>query len=232
MNKILKFNTRNQNIFFVSDFHAYHDPKWPIPLWELRGYESMEEMNEDIIEKVNARVGENDILWNLGDGFLNANEEMVNAFLDRINCQNIYYLFGNHENPLYRIYKREVQRFIKEEMVASSLPVNGNWDVEIYPLRYKNVVFYGNYQEISVNKKHVILSHFAFRIFRGNQHNFYALSGHSHNSDVTRRADHPNGLTLDVGWDGKNDVYSWDEICEIMSHKTREILDHHTDGVN
>ena len=68
MNKILKFNYNERHKhYFSTDWHIYHDPSWNIPIWEQRGYLNAEDAAERILQKVNERVGEDDILWFLGD---------------------------------------------------------------------------------------------------------------------------------------------------------------------
>lgn len=220
MYKILKHKWEDRNKhYFTSDLHNYHDPKWDVPIWKMRGYDSAEEVAEDAIKKINAKVGEDDTLWMLGDGFLNSTDEMVEAWFDRINCQNINMLWGNHEACPYRIYKKA----IKEQY--------GLEGVEVYPVRWKNVVFLGNHLEIFIGKQRIILNHFAQRIWHKNigRHGSPAwqLSGHSHLSDKQRHPDYPYGKAMDCGFDYRNDIWSFSEIEDIMSTKTVEILDHH-----
>jgi len=208
MNKLLKFNSRNKKIFFTSDFHAFHNPNWDVPLWKMRGYNSMEEMNRDIITKTNAQVGPDDILFNLGDFALNSSQEQVENFLSQITCQNIYYLWGNHESSTQKIYKKTVKEFLDEELCIGSVPACGEWDLEIYPIRYKNIIFCGNYLECEIDKKRVVMSHFPFRVHNKSHHGSIHLNGHSHYSDKKRHVESTMGKSLDVGWDGKCDIYS------------------------
>ena len=226
MYKILKHEWGGRDkIFFSTDWHVFHDPKaWDEPIWKMRGYSSLDEETEDIIYKVNSKVGEDDTLYYMGDIFLNATDEMCCDFLNRINCQNINLLFGNHESNMYRIYKQNLE----EEYGFREV---GNTQVEVYPLRVGNVVFMGNHLEIRVGKQHIVMNHFPLHIWNKNnwKHGSPAwnLSGHSHNSDPTRNPDCPTGKHMDCGWDWKKDIWTFEEISDIMSTKTSEILDHH-----
>ena len=93
MNKMIKFRqTPEQKVYFVSDLHHFHRPKWNVPLHEQRGYASGDEMDEHQISTINEIVRPNDILWHLGDLTLNCNESQFEEFISRINCQNIYCL--------------------------------------------------------------------------------------------------------------------------------------------
>lgn len=217
MYKILKHRWDDKDkIFWVSDTHAYHDPiHWEVPLWKSRGYNSAEEAAEDKIEKINAKVGKDDILYHLGDGFLNATDDQVKSWLGRINCQNIRWLWGNHESNLYRLYKQEIK---------SQYGLEG---VEIYPLRMGNVEFLGNHLEIEVGKQKIIMNHFPLRIWHKNGKGSWMLSGHSHLTDKGRHPNNQYARAMDCGWDWNKDVWSFAEIRDIMSTKEVEILDHH-----
>lgn len=217
MYKILKHKWEDRHkIYVFADPHTFHNPiHWTTPLWKSRGYESVEAAAQDKIEKINARVKADDILYCLGDGFLNATDEQVIDWLAQIKCQNIRWLWGNHESNLYRLYKQEVKKQYGLE------------GVEVYPLRMNNVEFYGNHLEIEIGKKKVILNHFPLRVWHKNGHGSWMLSGHSHLTDKGRNPDAQNGKAMDCGWDYKNDVWSYEEIYDIMSTKDTEILDHH-----
>lgn len=217
MYKILKHSWEDRHkLYWASDFHAFHDPlHWKIPLWESRGYRNAHEASEHKIQRINERVPEDGILYFLGDGFLNATDEQCKNWLSRINCKNIRYLWGNHESNMYRLYKQEV------------LAQFGRDDIEVYPLKMGNVEFCGNHLEIFVGKKRIIMNHFPLRIWHKNGHGSWMLSGHSHLTDKDRRPDAPTGKGVDVGWDWKNDVWTFEELSDIMSTKDTEILDHH-----
>lgn len=220
MYKILKYKWEDRHKhYWVSDLHTFHDPNWPEPIWMMRGYDSAEECVEHQIDEINRVVPEDAILWNLGDGFLNATDEKVMGWWSKINCKNIHYLFGNHESSPYRLFKNEVKSQF------------GRDDVEVYPLRMGNVVFHGNHQEIMIGKQYIVMNHFAFRIWNKNNWRHgnpsWNLSGHSHLSDPERRPEFPKFKALDVGWDYKRSVWSFDQIQDVMSTKTTEVLDHH-----
>lgn len=89
---VTKFSTKDQNIFFTSDTHFYHNN---IIKYCNRPFSSVEEMNETIINNWNAVVGENDIVFHLGDfGFCGSKE--MSTIINRLNG-NIYLILGNHD---------------------------------------------------------------------------------------------------------------------------------------
>jgi len=215
MNKLLKFKqTDDQKVYFVSDTHYNHNPKWPVPLWAQRGYNSVEEMNEDEITQINAIVRPNDILFHLGDITLNCNEEQFETFIARLNCQNIYLFWGNHNAPVWTIYKREIASKYMD-------------DIEVYPLRYKNVIFLGNYQEITVDGQYMILGHYPISVFNYMKDGAWHLCGHSHYNFDPSTAENKTSKILDVGWEGLKRPYNMDEIRGIMNSKGIVAVDHH-----
>lgn len=171
MNRVLHFKqTEASKVFVVSDTHWNHNPKWPIPLWKSRGYSSVEESNEHMINAINAKVGENDTLIHLGDITLNCSEEQFEYFIGSIKCKNIYLLWGNHNSPSWNIYQREVKKlYFTRGYTEYNYDSNGQkqvcgmpielpaTDIEVYPFRYKNIIFMGNYAEVTVDGKHFFL---------------------------------------------------------------------------
>jgi calcineurin-like phosphoesterase family protein len=216
MHKILKFpyDQRNKH-YWSSDWHVFHDPKtWTSPIWEMRGYNNAEEAAEQTLREINDTVGEDDTLWFLGDFFLNATDGQCNGWIDRLNCKNIYVMWGNHESNMYRIYKEQI------------VEQYGIVDVEIYPLKYKNLTFIGNHQEIMIGTQIIVMNHFPLRIWHKDNRGAWQLSGHSHLQDKGRKPDAQYQKGLDVGWDYKNSVWSFSEIEDVMSTKSIQILDH------
>lgn len=79
-------------IFFTSDLHFCHDKEF---LYGPRGFSSVEEMNEAIVERWNRVVTEFDQVYVLGDLVLNDNEKGV-EYIKRLNG-SIHVILGNHD---------------------------------------------------------------------------------------------------------------------------------------
>jgi calcineurin-like phosphoesterase family protein len=212
MNQVLKLDCKAENVFFSSDFHLGHKREF---VWQARGYSSPEEHTKALIEKVNSKVGANDSLLYLGDFCLNSSPEDLDRYLDGINCRNIFMLWGNHNNPLERIYKNLVKQYV------------GDIATEIYPLRWGKVIFVGNYLETIIENQIIVMSHYPMRVWNHMSHGSWMLSGHSHYNDIERHADWKQGKSLDVGWDGLAAPYSFEEIKKIMDTKELFLVDHH-----
>ena len=212
---MLKINeTDTKKVYFTSDWHWNHDPKWPVPIWKMRGHSSKEEHNETIIDTTNSIVRENDVLVNVGDITLNCKEEEFENLISRIKCKNIYLLWGNHNSPCKTIYQREVK----------SLNVG---DVEIYPLKYKNIIFVGHYLELTVDGQYIVVNHYPLMSWNHMQHNSIHLHGHEHGGLNTSLPSCKNGKILDVGIDIFPQLLSFSDMMNIMRTKQTVSLGHH-----
>jgi calcineurin-like phosphoesterase family protein len=92
------------NIFFTSDSHFGHEN---IIRFCKRPFNSVEEMNEELIRRWNEKVGPNDIVFHLGD-FCWGGSQVWNGILDKLNGK-IYLCLGNHD--LKNIRQGYVERF-------------------------------------------------------------------------------------------------------------------------
>jgi calcineurin-like phosphoesterase family protein len=209
--KLLKFNNPNINHWVTSDLHLNHNKDF---LYGKRGFKNIEEHNETVINNINELVKPDDILFSLGDFCLNTTEDQLNTIISRINCKNIYLIFGNHPNPLKKIYEREVEKLYGP-------------DVDVYPFRYKNIIYVGYHLECIIQGKYVVLNHFPIEVWEHMKNGSYMLCGHSHYSLPRTRKDSIDGLTLDCGWEGHNSIYNFNEIVNIMNTKTIRKADHH-----
>ena len=81
-------------LYLTSDTHFCHTPNF---LWEPRGFSSVEEMNEAIVERWNKVVKPNDRIIHLGDVMLSDTEKGLEYF-KRLNGE-ICLIFGNHDSP-------------------------------------------------------------------------------------------------------------------------------------
>jgi len=210
---MLKFKTTNEVTNWVSsDFHLGHQRPF---VWETRGFDSHQHHTDSVIETINEYVSPNDNFFYLGDFSLNTTESQFEDYISRIKCQNIYMIWGNHNNPVEKIYNREV------------LSQYGKPDIKVYPLRYKNVIFMGDYLEVAIDGRAVVMFHYPIDIWNYMKDGSYMLCGHSHYSYPKTQKVAKSGLILDVGWDGYGRPYEFEEIISIMKSKEIKSVDHH-----
>ena len=87
---IFKFD--GYKVFFTSDTHLYHGN---IIRFCNRPFKDVDMMNETIISNWNNTVGQDDIVFHLGDFCLGGSAEWT-KMLDRLNGR-IYLIMGNHD---------------------------------------------------------------------------------------------------------------------------------------
>lgn len=209
-------NFSGRNIFFVSDTHFSH--KQPF-VWQKRGFPSIEAHNETILQSINDTVGDNDVLFHLGDFCLNTTIDEFELLISKIRCQNVYLQMGNHANPHYKqAYKPVVQRLLGNAYTSES---------EVFPLRYKNIIYINHYIEITVNGQFIVLSHFPHLVWNHSGKGSWMLCGHSHSDCPMTNSGGSYGKILDVSYDEHRKPLSFDEIKCVMDTKTILSVDHH-----
>lgn len=207
MHKHLKFkHDQSSKVWFTSDFHGKHNKEF---VWQSRGFNSVNEHWEFWINKVNELVRPTDILFHLGDLLLNATEADFYELAGRINCQNIYHLWGNHESVPHRIYKNELAR------------QGFSQDIEVYPLKVENFTFVGSYAEVIVNGEFIVLSHYPLSSWNHMNKGSLHLFGHEHGSLKT------NNKSFDVGFDNFKKFIDFDEVKKDMNKREYISIGHH-----
>jgi calcineurin-like phosphoesterase family protein len=66
------------NIYITSDLHISHNKDF---IYKARGFNSVQEMNEAIVNNFNSIIDDNDIVYNLGDIYLNDEHEALRYLL-------------------------------------------------------------------------------------------------------------------------------------------------------
>lgn len=97
----MKFNEIDK-LWFCSDPHYNHKNICRgVSTWDsgTREFDNLSDMNLTIVDNINKSVGENDILFCLGDWSFGGRDS-VNEFRDRINCKNIHLTLGNHDKHI------------------------------------------------------------------------------------------------------------------------------------
>jgi calcineurin-like phosphoesterase family protein len=92
----------------------WHDGNWKGEFasdWRM-SREAIEMMDETMIAAINANVGTDDTLWHLGDFAMPGKQNykrMCRYYRDRINCQHINIVWGNHDRRrhIYDLFERE-----------------------------------------------------------------------------------------------------------------------------
>ncbi len=105
-------------IFFTSDTHYHHKnivrgtTSWEkiepsMGIQRVRNFNTLEEHNDTLVNNFNSLVKENDTIYHLGDWSFGGHEQ-IKIFRNRLNCKNIFLIFGNHDQhiePIDSLYR-------------------------------------------------------------------------------------------------------------------------------
>ena len=166
----------SSRLFFTSDHHFGHKN---ICQYSNRPFESLEQMDEQLIGNWNSVVPVNGIVFHLGDMFL-CNAPRAMSICARLNG-TIHYINGNHESAT----KNEHLRDLCFDSVQDYLRI------KVRDTDLDNVPKSGGYQDI-------ILFHYPIASWEKKSYGSWNLTGHTHsaynkyNENISR---------LDVGVD-------------------------------
>lgn len=188
-------------IYVTSDLHLNHQRDF---IYAARGYETIEEMNKDLIRKYNSVVTDNDEVYILGDLCLGGADSLIDNFkmLSQLNGK-IHIVLGNHCTSTRR-------------KMYETLP-------QVVSISYAEMIQYHKY--------HFYLSHYPTltanlddgKPLRARTIN---LCGHSHTKDPF--ADWEKGCIYHCEVDAHDGFpVSLDTIIEDMKQRVLEDEDHY-----
>ena len=201
----------SHKVFFTSDTHFRHNQSF---IFETRGYKNRYEHDDALIAKINEVVRTEDTLIHLGDFCLNITLPEFNEILARINCQNVAYIWGNHNSCIRRYY---------EDAVATEY----DKDIEVYPYAVGKLTYLGYYKELIVNGHMIVIHHYPIYSWNSMRKGSWCLHGHEHCAVIDHLPDGDGGKILDVGWDYYKSPVSFNEIQKIMHKKQIKSIGHH-----
>lgn len=184
---------------FVSDAHYFHKN---VIKYSNRPFVSVEDMNQQMIERWNKQVKPDDTVYHLGD-FAFAKIEQIEFILSQLNGTK-HFINGNHDKEI----KKNRSRLIDSGLVTSIK----------------------DYEEIYVNNQFIVLFHYGCRVWNKSHHGSWLCYGHSHSSlpPFGKSVD----VGVDSTWiTGKAEYrpFSFYEIKEFMDKQVSEKIDHHGD---
>ena len=206
---------KGQQLFFTSDTHYSHSnicsatTNWTESSNLTRQFDSLDHMNDTIVNNINNMVGEDDILIHLGD-FSFGGFDKIEEFRSRINCKNIHLVLGNHDHHIER-NKEGIQRLFSSVQDYLRLEVRR-------PV-----------SKSMMDRYTFVCMHYPIASWHDMNQGVIHLHGHVHLPSHLRVAE---GKAMDVGVDGNDlEPISLDEVLWIM--KDREVKklalpkDHH-----
>jgi len=149
-------------VYITSDTHFGHKnivrgvTNWrtqdgEVPVDSTRDFQTIEQMNQRLIDGINGVVGQDDTLIMLGDvsfgGFDN-----IGIFLERLVCHNIHLILGNHDTHIDKDRDFVQKRFLSVQ----------------------------HYLEVNIEGKDFVLCHYPLQSWNGLNKGIIHLHGHVH----------------------------------------------------
>jgi calcineurin-like phosphoesterase family protein len=198
------------NIWFTSDTHFGHTniagPK--VSVWKngYRNFNSVQEMNDALVTNINKIVGEDDILYHLGDWSFGGVHNIY-YFRKSLICKNIHLILGNHDQHIT------------------------NKDIKFHDTSFNPIDLFTSVQEVKtekIGKSYFHLSHYSHQVWPGSHKGVIHLFGHSHGSLKGL------GKSMDVGVDTHPEFrpYHINEIVKKMEKIPVNFIDHHEESTN
>lgn len=174
-----------------------------IPVDSTRNFETIEHMNETLVNNINNVVKQDDTLIMLGDvsfgGFDN-----IGIFLDRLVCQNIHLILGNHDHHIE----------------------NNRGDIQH---RFLSV---NHYLEVNIGDRNFVLCHYPLQSWHGLNKGVIHLHGHVH-LGPNKKFGLGKKMDVGVDGNGMK-PYNISDIIKIMDKReifSDMDGDHHLDGL-
>jgi len=160
---------RKRKIWFMSDLHYNH---LNIMKFCGRPFETVEEMNDYILNELSDKISKDDILFDLGDMIWKESQEDVKLLGDLLPSES-YKIMGNHDSiGSYQSNQKKYWKVITDLL-----------DIQII---YKG------------ERIKLILSHYPILDWNGKYHGSINLHGHSHGNNDS---DNKGILRYDLGFD-------------------------------
>jgi len=203
----------DRKVWIISDTHFGHKnicrgvtewrlPDGSVPLSQTRDFNTIEQMNETIVNNINSVVGQDDVLIHLGD-FSFGGFENIQRFRDRILCKEIHLILGNHDTHI------ENNRDNVQELFTS---VN-------------------HYTKLIYKFKTFVLFHYPIASYDGLNKGHIHLHGHVH-LPTNLRFGKGKKMDVGMDGHPTFGVYDMDDIIRIMDKReiaSDMLFDHHTD---
>jgi calcineurin-like phosphoesterase family protein len=204
---------KGQKLYFISDTHYGHTnicrgvTKWKNingepPISQTRPFQTLDEMNDRIVTGINQYVGENDILFHLGD-FSFGGFDNIEIFRNRINCKNIHLILGNHD---HHIGKNKNNCRVHFKTVNKSVTLIVKIPSSVRGVKDKTYVFE--------------LFHYPITSWENMNDGVIHLHGHVHLSPENRMSNNNKGRYMDVGVDGNGmDPIVMESVLDLVGNK-------------
>jgi calcineurin-like phosphoesterase family protein len=155
-------NEKENDVLFWGCIHYGHNPNWPIPLWQTRGFKDVYEHDFTILNNWNSKANHNTVGFLLGDNIFgyNAHERLIGLF-EAISFKKLYVMPGNHQAGWKQIFES----------------VEGN---TYHTASGKEVIFVPNYLEATIGGQEIVMSHYPLASWNRQSKGSFMIHSHTH----------------------------------------------------
>jgi len=216
--KPVKVTANDHDVLFWGCLHYGHDPKWDVPIWKTRDYNSSREHDDGLVQNWNKKANHNTIGFLLGDTIFGhrADERLLELFR-LLKYKTLYILPGNHQAG----YKQLLDGCENNTLYMSNL-----WDHN----DKRDIHFVPNYLETFVNGQAIVMNHYAQVTWNGQHKGAWHLHSHSHGNLYKSELGKLlyKSKTMDVGVEVCPEPISFSELRSKFRSYDQVTFDHHT----
>lgn len=221
MLKPLKIAARAEEVWVTSDLHMHHNRPWIVA---ARGFTSVAEHDAALVDRWNAVVPANGVVFHLGDLIVGAGsvdqEATFMRLMRRLRFGHLYLMLGNHVSCHQQVYS---------SLLKARHPEVHTIGAEVYPLTMeldgdpgRRITFLPEYLEVSVGGQRIVLCHYALHSWHHMGKAAMMLHGHSHASLKP-----PMNRRRDVGIDTYGRPVTLARLLKDMEDEQPAKVDHH-----
>lgn len=216
MLKIKLEHNQQRRVFITSDTHYSHaNICRGTSTWSgsdlTRDFKTLEDMNQALVDNINRRVHEDDILIHLGDWSFGGFDKIA-EFRSKLNVSEIHLVLGNHDHHILNDKEniRSIFSSVNEGILNMRLSIEN--------------------EDKSTKKYFFVLCHYPIASWENMDRRWVHLHGHVH---LRPHQIMGEGRHMDVGVDGSPDLspYNIMDVIDLMKGKTNKTLtlpsDHH-----
>lgn len=207
--------------------------------------ESVDRMDEGLIERINSAVGKGDTLWVIGDFAKPKGEKASDyrRYREAIRARDVRLVWGNHDNrhkcgELFEQTYEAVMLYVdaaggmtprSTALESSGTKGGALTHAELFETKGGRQMLAD--AQFRSRTRRVFLSHYCHVVWHHSHRGVYHLYGHSHGNLEAWREEHmPSALAMDVGvdcWDAR--PLSFVEIDRVLAAKAGRVPPHTVD---
>ena len=135
------------------------------------------------------------------------NQDIIETWNKSVREEDVVFILGD-----VSFAKKDVTEWCLQQLKGKLILVSGNHDKGLDE-RYFDTTFQ-SYAEIKIDDKDIVLCHYPIYEWNKMHHGSYHLFGHVHGKPTP-----VVGRLMDVGWDVKGGLFSWEQVVEQLENK-------------